>query len=287
MAPRLPIIGLAVLLACLLCAAPAQASHGRARVAALQVALRAAHVYSGAVDGVRGPGTIAGVRAVQRRAGLRVDGIAGLRTRRALGRAGRPRYGSRAMRVGHRGWDVAALQFKLSAHGFPSGPVDGGLGPRSGGALRRFQVWAGLPGDAIAGRATLHALRPAPRRSPVKLLRPVRAAIGDRFGPRGVGFHAGLDFPAPTGTAVTAAGFGTVTWVGYDAGGWGNFVIIRHRFGLRTLYAHLSSIGVRRGQFIGAGRRLGRVGATGSATGPHLHWELMLRGANIDPLSAL
>ena len=287
MALRSTFIGLVCVLACFALAAPAEASHGRARVAALQVALRAAGVYAGAVDGVRGPRTISGVRAVQRRAGLRVDGIAGVRTRRALGRAGRPRYGSRAMRVGHAGWDVAALQFSLGAHGFPSGPVDGVLGPRSGGALRRFQAWAGLTSDAIAGRAPRRALRAAPPRSPVKLLRPVRAPIGDRFGPRGVGFHAGLDFPAPTGTSVTAAGFGTVAWAGYSAAGWGNLVIIRHRFGLRTLYAHLSAIGVRRGQFIRAGGRLGRVGATGSATGPHLHWEILLRGASINPLSAL
>ncbi|MDQ3676224.1 MAG: peptidoglycan DD-metalloendopeptidase family protein [Actinomycetota bacterium] len=287
MAPRAPLIGLVVTLACALCAAPAQASHGRAGVAALQVALRAAGVYSGGVDGVRGPGTIGGVKAIQRRAGLTVDGIAGRRTRRALGRRGRPRYGSRAMRAGHAGWDVAALQFKLGAHGFPSGPVDGGLGPRSSGALRRFQARAGLGSDGIVGPATLRALRTAPPRSPVKLFRPVRAPIGDRFGPRGVGFHAGLDFPAPSGTRVTAAGFGTVLSVGYSPGGWGNFVIVRHRFGLRTLYAHLSSISVGRGRFVPAGGRIGRVGATGSATGPHLHWEILLRGANVDPLSAL
>jgi murein DD-endopeptidase MepM/ murein hydrolase activator NlpD len=62
---------------------------------------------------------------------------------------------------------------------------------------------------------------------------------------------------------------------------------VRHRFGLRTLYAHLSSVAVGRGQFVPAGGRIGRVGATGAATGPHLHWEILLRGANVDPLSAL
>lgn len=112
------------------CAAPAAGAAGRANVAALQVALRSAGAYAGAVDGIRGPGTVAGVRAVQRRAGLAADGVAGPATRRALGRAGRPSYGSRTMRRGHAGWDVATLQFKLGAHGFPSGPVDGGLGPR-------------------------------------------------------------------------------------------------------------------------------------------------------------
>jgi murein DD-endopeptidase MepM/ murein hydrolase activator NlpD len=284
---RAPIIGLVVALAFALVAVPADASSGRARIAALQVALSAAGVYSGGIDGVPGPGTIAGVKAIQRRAGLTADGVAGPSTRRALGRAGRPPYASRALRVGSTGWDVAALQFKLGAHGFPSGPVDGGLGPRSGAALQRFQTWAGLTSDAIAGPSTLRALTAPPARSPVKLLRPVQAPIGDRYGPRGAGFHAGLDFPAPTGTPVTAAGFGTVSWIGYDPGGWGNFIIIRHRFGLRTLYAHLSQIAVSRGQFVSAGARIGRVGMTGRATGPHLHWEILLRGANIDPLSAL
>jgi len=284
---RIPIVALLVACSCAVLAAPAQAAPGRAGVAALQVALRGAGVYAGGIDGVRGPGTAAGVRAIQRRAGLTVDGIAGRSTRRALGRRGRPGYGSRAMRAGHSGWDVAALQFKLGARGFPSGPVDGGLGPRSAAALRRFQAWAGLAADGVVGRATFRALRRAPRRSPVRLRRPVRVPIGDRFGPRGVGFHGGLDFPAPSGTPVTAAGFGTVATVGYSPGGWGNFVVIRHRFGLRTLYAHLSSIAVRRGQFVGVGRLIGRVGATGAATGPHLHWELLLRGANVNPLSAL
>ncbi len=287
MALGIPTLGLLVALACTFGTTPAHATTGRADTAALQVALRAFGVYSGSIDGVRGPGTTAGVKAIQRRAGLTVDGVAGPSTRRALGRRGRPPYASRTMRAGLSGWDVAALQFKLGAHGFPSGPVDGGLGPRSAAALQRFQARRGLASDGVAGPATLRALgAPAPR-SPVRLLRPVQASIGDRYGPRGQGFHAGLDFPAASGTPVTAAGFGTVSFVGYNPGGWGNFVIIRHRFGLRTLYAHLSQISVNRGQFISAGGGIGRVGMTGAASGPHLHWEILLHGANVDPLSAL
>ncbi len=280
-------LGLLAALACATAAAPALAVSVRADVAALQVALRSAGAYAGTVDGIRGPATTAAVRALQRRAGLRADGAAGPRTRRALGRLGRPRYGGRVIAAGAVGWDVAALQFKLAAHGFPSGPVDGVLGPRGSAALRRFQLWAGVAADGAAGAATRRALRtPAPR-SPVRLLRPVRAALGDRFGPRWNVFHAGLDFPAPSGTPVTAAGFGTVVSAGYDASGWGNRVVIGHRFGLRTLYAHLASVDVVAGQFVGAGRRIGTVGATGRASGPHLHFELLLRGANVDPLTAL
>jgi len=284
---RAPIVGLlAGLICCAVIALPA-AARGRADVAALQVALRSAAAYSGAVDGIRGPGTIAAVRSLQRRAGLRADGIAGPRTRRALGRSGRHRYGSRAMRRGDAGWDVAALQFKLAVHGFPSGSFDGSLGPRSLAALQRFQRWARLPADGVAGRATLLALRAAPPRSPARLLWPLRARVAGGFGPRATGFHAGIDLPAPHGAPVSAAGFGTVVFAGFHPSGWGNLVIVGHRFGLQTLYAHLSAIDVRVGQFVPAGGRVGRVGATGSADGPHLHFEVRLRGANVDPRSAL
>jgi len=265
----------------------AAGSPPRANVAALQVALRAAGVYAGTVDGIRGPATIAALRSVQRRAGLAVDGFPGARTRRTLGRGGRHLYGSRAMRSGDVGWDVAALQFRLAVHGFPSGSFDGTLGPHAVGALRRFQNWAGLASDGVAGRATLRALRSRPPVSPVRLLAPLRASIGDGFGPRGAGFHAGVDFLAPTGRRVASAGFGHVAFTGYSPSGWGNLVVVRHRFGLRTLYAHLSAIDVRPGAFVAAGARIGRVGATGSATGPHLHFEVLLRGANVNPLSAI
>ena len=76
-------------------------------------------------------------------------------------------------------------------------------------------------------------------------------------------------------------------FAGWDAGGYGNLVVIGHRRGMTTWYAHLSSIRVRPGRFVTAGTRVGSVGATGSATGPHLHFEMRLRGAAIDPLSGL
>src|SRR5436190_20024371 len=145
-------------------AAPA-AAYGSADVAALQVALRAERLYGGAVDGVGGPATRLAVRRFQARRGLAPDGVAGPRTRRALGRRGRPALGSRPLTAGARGWDVAALQFLLATHGFPLGASDGGLGPRTVAALRRFQAWAGLTPDGVAGRATLAALRRSPPRS--------------------------------------------------------------------------------------------------------------------------
>jgi murein DD-endopeptidase MepM/ murein hydrolase activator NlpD len=258
-----------------------------ASTAALQAALRAERIYDGDVDGVAGPMTRSAVRRLQARRGLAVDGVAGPQTRRALGRRGRPRLGSRPLREGARGWDVAALQFLLARHGFPSGSVDGGLGPRTAGALTRFQTWAGLAADSVAGRGTLAALRRARPRSLLRFAWPVSAPLGDRFGPRGARFHAGQDFPAPAGAPVTAAGYGCVESAGWNAGGYGNLVVIRHRLGMTSWYAHLARITVAHGSCLNAGDRIGSVGATGNATGPHLHFELRVRGAAVDPLTGL
>ena len=103
----------------------------------------------------------------------------------------------------------------------------------------------------------------------------------------GVGFHSGIDLIAPAGAPVAAAASGRVVWAGYRAGGWGLLVTIAHPNGVRTMYAHLSRVGVRVGERVGVGAPVGRVGATGDATGPHLHFEVRLRGAAVDPLPAL
>jgi peptidoglycan hydrolase-like protein with peptidoglycan-binding domain len=263
------------------------AARGRANVAALQVGLHSRGLYGGTIDGFYGPRTRRAVRRLQRRARIAVDGIAGARTHRALGRRGRPRLGRRAIRHGMSGWDVAALQFLLAWHGFPSGSFDGVMGAHTDRALRRFQAWAGIGADGIAGARTVRAVRGRSPRSPLRLRRPVRhTPIGDRFGPRGTRFHAGVDFPAPTGWNVRAAGNGRVRFTGYISG-YGNAVVLAHRRGVRTLYAHLSRILVRRGQRVRGGRRIALVGSTGFSTGPHLHFEVLVRGANVDPLSAL
>lgn len=272
------------------CLAAASAAYGagNVNVAALQVALRAHGLYAGTIDGVAGPGTSRGVRALERHDGLRVDGIAGPQVRRALGRLGRHSLGSRTMRSGDVGWDVAALQFRLAWRGFPSGDFDGGFGPHLQAAVEGYQRWAGLAADGVAGPATLGSLRAHPIPvSPLRLARPLGAPIGDGYGPRGNRFHTGLDLLAGTGAAVGAAGSGTVAFAGYDSGGYGNLVVLHHSLGVSTWYAHLSVIGVRRGERVGTGALIGRVGATGDATGPHLHFEVRLRGAAVNPLTAI
>jgi Peptidase family M23/Putative peptidoglycan binding domain len=205
-----------------------------------------------------------------------------------LGRYSRPApLGARVLHAGARGWDVAALQFALAWHGFPSGPLDGSLGPRTDSALRRFQAWSGLVADGFAGPATLVKLRAAPPRSPIGLAQPVDAPVGDGFGPRVDRFHAGVDYLAHLGARVAAAASGRVSFAGATGGGWGKTVIVRHCAGVRTLYAHLSRISVRVGQRVVTGNLLGRVGMSGRATGPHLHFEVLVRGAAVNPLTAV
>jgi peptidoglycan hydrolase-like protein with peptidoglycan-binding domain len=275
-----------VTLLCFGCAAGQAGVTGDRRVAALQVALRARHAYAGPVDGLVGPATKRAVVRLQRRAGLQTDGIVGPSTRRALGRLGRHLLGSRILGRGAVGWDVAALQFALAEHGFPSGRFDGRLGRHTVGALRRYQRWAHLPVDGRAGPATLAELRAAPPRAHLPLAWPVDGPVGDRFGPRGERFHAGIDILAQFGTPVRAASAGRVVWA-RRRDGWGRLVVLAHGDGVRTFYAHLLKIGVRVGQRVPSGAELGLVGASGDATGPHLHFEVRMRGAAVDPLAAL
>jgi murein DD-endopeptidase MepM/ murein hydrolase activator NlpD len=95
--------------------------------------------------------------------------------------------------------------------------------------------------------------------------------------------HNGVDYAAPRGTPVRSVGEGVVEFAGVQ-GGYGNVVVIRHAGNRETLYAHLSRINVRRGQRVEQGHTLGAVGSTGWATGPHLHFELKVNGAQVNPV---
>jgi murein DD-endopeptidase MepM/ murein hydrolase activator NlpD len=195
--------------------------------------------------------------------------------------------GSRLLARGARGEDVAALQLELAWHGFPSGRLDGHFGAKTDSALRFFQDWAQLTPDGRAGPATFAALRRPLPRSPIALTAPSTAPRGDGFGLRGDRFHSGLDFLAPAGAPITAAARGRVVFATRHAGGWGKLVVLEHGSGVRTLYAHLARIDVRLGRRVAARSRVGLVGGTGRVTGPHLHFEVRLRGAAVDPATAL
>ena len=264
-----------------------QASASDPGVAALQVGLHARGLYSGPIDGITGPGTQKAIRKLQTRARITVDGVVGPKTRRALGRFARHRLGQRQLRRGEAGWDVASLQFQLAEHGFPSATFDGVFGPHIDAALRRFQKYAGLTTDGVAGSETLAALRKPPATIPLPLAWPLTVPVlGDRFGPRGDRWHTGIDLPAALGTAVYSARAGEVVWAGWRDG-YGLLATVAHGHGERSMYAHLSRLDVRVGVWIGQGVRVGLVGATGDATGPHLNFEVRVRGAAVDPLRAL
>lgn len=95
-------------------------------------------------------------------------------------------------------------------------------------------------------------------------------------------FHSGLDLAAPRGTPVCSAAHGTVVHCGYQSG-YGKLVEIRHTGTMRTRYAHLHQIKVKPGQIIDASTVIGTVGATGRATGPHLHYEVIKNGQHVNP----
>lgn len=94
--------------------------------------------------------------------------------------------------------------------------------------------------------------------------------------------HAGVDLAAVTGTAIVASRGGTVTFVGWMSG-YGQTVIVYHGDGIATLYAHMSAFSVQEDQYIAQGGRLGSVGMTGTATGPHLHFEVRVNGVPKNP----
>ena len=97
-------------------------------------------------------------------------------------------------------------------------------------------------------------------------------------------FHSGMDFSANKGTPVYATGNGVVTKAGWE-GLYGNCIIIDHGFGYETKYAHLSKTDVKRGQKVVRGQTIGRVGSTGKSTGPHLHYEVHVKGRVVNPVN--
>jgi murein DD-endopeptidase MepM/ murein hydrolase activator NlpD len=200
---------------------------------------------------------------------------------------------------------VAALQFMLRRRGYSSGSVDGGYGPNTRTVVIRFQSAAGMRADGAVGPATLSALRHHTQRrtssgtgssstgtpsGPVSFLRPLNVPMGDGFGyPPGHGGarHDGIDFPAPAGTPIGAAGVGSVVSAGWNSGGYGNLMVIQHRLGYQTWYAHLSGFAVGVGARVSGGVRIAYVGSTGHSTGPHLHFEVRLNGTPINPAPLL
>ncbi|MDQ7857980.1 MAG: peptidoglycan DD-metalloendopeptidase family protein [Armatimonadota bacterium] len=127
------------------------------------------------------------------------------------------------------------------------------------------------------------------RRLTAGLVLPLRGPLTSRFGYRlhplfgRRHFHAGIDIAAPRGAPVRAAAAGTVIFAGWY-GGYGKLVVLDHGEGTSTLYGHLSAILVAAGARVARDQVVGRVGSTGYATGPHLHFEVRHDGRPVDPL---
>lgn len=126
-----------------------------------------------------------------------------------------------------------------------------------------------------------------------QMLWPVQGTFTSGFGMRvhpTLGYtraHNGIDVGANTGTPVRSAGNGVVLSTGNSSDGYGNKILVNHGDGVVTLYAHLNSINVNRGQSVTAADTIGTVGSTGQSSGPHLHFEVRVNGVAYDPLNYL
>jgi murein DD-endopeptidase MepM/ murein hydrolase activator NlpD len=132
-------------------------------------------------------------------------------------------------------------------------------------------------------------LRSVPAIIPIsgKDLTRVASGFGLRIHPiyKIIKFHSGMDFTAPAGTDVYASGNGIVAVVQSSQRGLGKNIVIDHGFGYSSIYAHLSNFNVRVGQKVQRGDVIGYVGNTGTSIANHLHYEIKLNGANVDPVN--
>ena len=172
-----------------------------------------------------------------------------------------------------------------------SGDAIGGpyLPPTDGPATESLVDDANAVYEALSRfKAAKGAIDLAPIHKPIGISVRISSGFGNRSDPftRGRAFHAGIDFPAPTGTTVLSAGYGKVTFVGQKSG-YGNLVEVTHGGGLVTRYGHLSAFLVEQGQVVNTGSPIAKVGSTGRSTGPHLHFEVRRNDAAVDPAGYL
>jgi len=114
------------------------------------------------------------------------------------------------------------------------------------------------------------------------LMRPYQGRTSSYYGYRGGEFHTGIDYSGPVGEPYVAAAAGTVISAGWN-GNYGYCILIDHGNGVQTRYAHSSKLLVSAGQTVSKGQTIGLVGATGRATGPHLHFEIIINGDTVNP----
>lgn len=142
--------------------------------------------------------------------------------------------------------------------------------------------------ERVGARPPARAPGVVPAALPIALAWPLEGgSLSSRFGRRGSGVHEGLDLVAAAGTPVLAAAAGVVIYAGSGVRGYGNLVLLRHRGGVVTVYAHNRRNHVREGQGVRRGEVIAEVGRTGRASANHLHFELRRGEEPIDPLPYL
>ncbi|MEU3453770.1 peptidoglycan-binding protein [Micromonospora sp. NPDC006766] len=233
--------------------------------------------YSITVDGQYGTGTTSTVKTFQSANGLSADGVIGAQTWGKL---------VVTLSAGANNDAVRALQTSLNKHGYGLA-VDGAWGPATTSAVQSFQSRNGLAVDGIAGPTTWQYLIGGSGSSGGT--GNYRLIIGKSVLPRSAYTsrhhdYPAIDLPVVTGTTAYAITSGTI---GYAGGSCGLGIGITGDDGAYYLYCHLSSRSVASGSRVGAGQVLGYTGATGNVTGPHLHLEVRVNGANRCPQNML
>jgi murein DD-endopeptidase MepM/ murein hydrolase activator NlpD len=215
-------------------------------------------------------------------------------------RRDRRRFGDRTLREGDHGSDVRRLQKVLRHLNFKV-QIDGEYGQDTKRQVRRFDMWKERRVNGVVHRKQAERMRSMEKRGARyrKHVFPVRGphdygGEGSLFGaPRSGHTHQGQDVAAASGTKLVAAHEGKVETVQYQEGGAGHYLVIHGRDDTDSVYMHmLREARVVPGQRVLAGQKIGRVGSTGSSTGPHLHFELwtphwFAGGSPFDPLPKL
>jgi murein DD-endopeptidase MepM/ murein hydrolase activator NlpD len=140
--------------------------------------------------------------------------------------------------------------------------------------------------EMVKNKEKLLAAIPAIQPVSNKNLTRMASGFGNRIDPvyKIPRFHAGLDFTAPIGTPIYAAADGVIKTANFNAGGYGNHVVINHGYGYESLYGHMVRIKAKQGQSIKRGEVIGYVGSTGKSTGPHCHYEVHRNGTPVNPV---
>lgn len=147
------------------------------------------------------------------------------------------------------------------------------------GAVREVFVWTPPSLELVRGRSTGSGVTPLIVGTGT-FIYPVGSRNFTQYFWYG---HPGVDIALPEGTAVVASDTGTVTFAGWNIYGYGNLIVVNHGNGYETFYAHLSGISVVPGQIVYQGNVIGSTGNTGNSSGPHIHFEVRINGAQDDP----